>query len=62
MKIYWANAKTEDLELLSTYEGCTDIHQAERQFGVWEEYGYRIREKWIAVYEDGKEISRVTVF
>ena len=62
MKLYWACAKTADLELLSTYDSCMSIEEAGEQFYVWEdEYGYKLTEMWISEYEDGKKIRDIAV-
>lgn len=61
MKLYWANAKTEDLEILTTYEGCLSIEEAEKVFPRWQECGYRIKEAWITEYEDGIKVRDIKV-
>lgn len=61
MKLYWANAKTADLEILSTYNGCMTYESALSQFGIWAEYGYRLKEMWITEYEDGVKIREIKV-
>lgn len=65
MKIYWANAKTADLELLSTSDGFLHLGDAIRQFDIWRDYGYKLTERWVSIYESGddglEEVERLTV-
>ncbi len=61
MKLYWANAKTADLELLSTSEGCLSISKAIEQFQVWRECGFNITEMWVEEYESGEKIRDIKI-
>ena len=61
-RMYWANAITEDGQRLTTYDGCLTYTEAIRQFCIWRDhYGYRMKETWIAEYENGKETERYEV-
>ena len=60
--MYWANAITEDGQRLTTYEGCKTYTEAIQQFSIWRDhYRYRMKEMWIAEYENGKETERYEV-
>lgn len=61
MKLYWANAKTADLELLSTSEGCLSISEAIEQFQVWWECGFNITEMWVEECEGRKKIRDIKI-
>lgn len=67
MRLYWANAKTADMELLSTSDGFLHLGDAIRQFDIWRDYGYKLTERWVSIYdwsEKGfkfEEVERLTV-
>lgn len=61
MRLYWANAKTADLEILSTYSGHLKYGDAVFQIKAWQDYGYKVTEAWIDVYEGGIKVGEVTV-
>lgn len=62
MALYWANAITEGGQRLSTYNGDKTYGEAMQQFCIWQDhYGYKLKEMWIAEYENGKEIERYKV-
>ena len=62
MTLYWANAVATDGTGLTTYEGCATYAEAMQQFSIWKDhYGYKMKEMWIAEYEDGKMVERYTV-
>jgi len=65
MRLYWANAKTADLELLSTSDGFLKLGDAIRQFDIWRDYGYKLTERWVSIYESREkgleEVRRLTL-
>lgn len=65
MRLFWANAKTADLELLSTSDGFLRLGDAIRQFDIWRDYGYKLTERWVSIYESGddglKDAGRLTL-
>lgn len=62
MAIYWANAVTDDGTRLTTYDGCQTYAEAMQQFVIWQnDYKYKLKEMWIAEYEDGKMVERYEV-
>lgn len=65
MRLFWANAKTADLELLSTSDGFLKLGDAIRQFDIWRDYGYKLTERWVSIYESRdnglEEVRRLTL-
>lgn len=61
MMIYHPMAIT-DKGTQFVYDGMNTASDALKQFDIWEkDYGYRIREAWIDIYESGKKIKKLSV-
>ena len=61
MKTYHPMAVTDNGTLF-VHDGMNTVSDALKQFDIWEsDYGYRISEAWIDVYESGKEIKKLSV-
>lgn len=58
MNKYYANAKTEDLEVLS--KGCDSIAEAYNVFATWKRCGYRLKETYVTDAEGKEHIKDIT--
>lgn len=66
MKLFHPMAKIDGadplFDTLFVADGCESMDDAYKQFIIWGNMGYHIKEAWIDFYKDGEWKNRIDVY